>query len=146
MCGVEAADLETGEEDRVGAIEPVKTPQNKDETRLYVIGDIHGRLDLLEQLVQKIEHDLQHYPTPECVTITLGDYIDRGPDSRGVLDCLSRNPFPTRYVPLKGNHEELLELFLAEPSFFPNWRRLGGLETLHSYGISISSPHDGERL
>ena len=106
--------------------------------RLYVIGDIHGRLDLLEQILQKIEHDFQHYPTSECVTITLGDYIDRGPDSRGVLDCLSRNPFPTRYVPLKGNHEELLELFLAEPSFFPNWRRLGGLETLHSYGISVS--------
>ena len=113
------------------------TPHDEQETRLYVIGDIHGRLDLLNELLEKIQDDIRQYPIHECLTVTLGDYVDRGPDSRGVLDFLSRNPFPTRYLALKGNHEELLELFLAEPSFFPNWRRLGGLETLHSYGVSV---------
>jgi serine/threonine protein phosphatase 1 len=113
------------------------TPPNRDATRLYVIGDIHGRLDLLNELLEKIHRDIRQYPIHDCLTVTLGDYVDRGPDSRGVLDRLCRNPFPTRYVALKGNHEELLEMFLAEPKTFSNWRRLGGLETLHSYGISV---------
>ena len=113
------------------------TTQDEHGTRLYVIGDIHGRLDLLSELLEKIHQDITKYPINECHTVTLGDYVDRGPDSRGVLDCLSRNPFPTRYTALKGNHEELLEMFLAEPRVFSNWRRLGGLETLHSYGISV---------
>jgi serine/threonine protein phosphatase 1 len=107
--------------------------------RLYVIGDIHGRSDLLDQMVEKIELDMGQYPGPQCLTVTLGDYIDRGPDSRGVLDRLARNPFPTRYVALKGNHEELLDSFLRDPSIGHHWRRLGGLETIHSYGVPVSA-------
>ena len=121
-------------------------PHNKDETRLYVIGDIHGRLDLLNKLLQEIHHDIRQYPIHECHTVTLGDYVDRGPDSRGVLDSLSQNPFPTRYTALKGNHEELLEAFLVNPRMFSSWRRLGGLETLHSYGVSVSPLMMGERF
>jgi serine/threonine protein phosphatase 1 len=105
---------------------------------MYVIGDIHGRLDLLDQLVRKIDLDMKQAPTADVLTITLGDYIDRGPNSRGVLECLAQNPFPTPYVPLKGNHEELLERFLDDPSLASRWRHLGGLETLHSYGVSVS--------
>ena len=59
-----------------------------------------------------ISRDLEANPASDCVTVTLGDYIDRGPDSRGVLDRLVRSPFPTALVALKGNHEELLEAFL----------------------------------
>jgi hypothetical protein len=62
-----------------------------------------------------------------AVTVTLGDYLDRGPDSRGVLDRLSRNPFPTQYIALKGNHEELFEGFLRDPSVGRHWQQLGGL-------------------
>lgn len=70
--------------------------------------------------------------------MTLGDYVDRGPASRGVLDRLSTNPFPTPYVALKGNHELMLEAFLADPALGPQWRDFGGLETLNSYGIPVS--------
>jgi serine/threonine protein phosphatase 1 len=107
------------------------------EARLYVIGDIHGRLDLLDQLIDAIKRDMDEYGN-DCLTVTLGDYIDRGPNSRGVLERLIANPFPTPYIALKGNHELLLESFLADPAVGEHWRRFGGLETLHSYGVSVS--------
>src|SRR6266568_1515477 len=111
--------------------------------RLYVIGDIHGRSDLLDRMIAAISGDLAANPIAanpieDCLTVTLGDYIDRGPDSRGVLDRLIKNPFPTRFVALKGNHEALFEMFLSDPSVAEQWRRLGGLETLHSYRISVT--------
>jgi serine/threonine protein phosphatase 1 len=105
--------------------------------RLYVIGDIHGRADLLDQIVEKIRDDVATHREIDCITVTLGDYIDRGPNSRGVIDRLSRNPFPTRYIGLKGNHEALLEAFLQDPSGADYWRKLGGLETMQSYGVPI---------
>ena len=111
----------------------------EDNTRIYVIGDIHGRSDLLDQMVEAIKRDLDKNPAADGLTVTLGDYVDRGPDSRGVLDRLARNPFPTKYIALKGNHEELFEAFLNDPSVASQWRRLGGLETLHSYGVSVTA-------
>jgi serine/threonine protein phosphatase 1 len=106
--------------------------------RLYVIGDIHGRADLLDRMIEEILRDLDSHPVNDCLTVTIGDYIDRGPDSRGVLDRLASNPFPTEFIPLKGNHEELFEAFCSDPSSGGYWRQLGGLETLHSYGINVS--------
>ena len=111
----------------------------EDNTRIYVIGDIHGRSDLLDQMVEAIKRDLDKNPAADGLTVTLGDYVDRGPDSRGVLDRLARNPFPTKYIALKGNHVELFEAFLNDPSVASQWRRLGGLETLHSYGVSVTA-------
>jgi serine/threonine protein phosphatase 1 len=110
-----------------------------DNDRIYVIGDIHGRLDLLTNMVLQIESDLGTSPVAEGVTITLGDYVDRGPDSRGVLDRLAKNPFPTEYIALRGNHEELFEAFLHNPAVGSHWRQLGGLETLHSYGVPVAA-------
>jgi serine/threonine protein phosphatase 1 len=110
--------------------------QVRDEaSRIYAIGDIHGRLDLLERAIAAIERDVKDQDGA-ALTVTLGDYVDRGPASRGVLDLLSHNPFPTPYVALKGNHELMLEAFLADPALGPQWKEFGGLETLHSYGIS----------
>jgi serine/threonine protein phosphatase 1 len=111
--------------------------QLPERDRLYVIGDIHGRSDLLDRMIGEISRDLQARDAGDCLTVTVGDYIDRGPDSRGVLDRLARNPFPTDYIALKGNHEALLESFLRDPSVAAHWRSLGGLETLHSYGVAI---------
>jgi serine/threonine protein phosphatase 1 len=108
-------------------------------SRIYVIGDIHGRLDLLDQVIGKIGLDLKRAPCTEAATVTLGDYIDRGPNSRGVIERLMQNPFPTAFIPLKGNHEELFETFIEDPSIGNQWRRLGGLETLHSYGVPVST-------
>jgi serine/threonine protein phosphatase 1 len=113
-------------------------PVLADGGRAYVIGDIHGRADLLDQMVALISRDLEANPSSDCLTVTIGDYIDRGPDSRGVLERLSRNPFPMRFLALKGNHEALLESFLGEPSVAEHWRHLGGLETIHSYRVPVS--------
>jgi serine/threonine protein phosphatase 1 len=110
-----------------------------DHGRLYIIGDIHGRSDLLERMIAEISRDLETDPISDCLTVTLGDYFDRGPDSRRVLDRLINNPFPTDFIALKGNHEALFEAFLHDPSIADQWRRLGGLETLHSYGVPIAS-------
>jgi diadenosine tetraphosphatase ApaH/serine/threonine PP2A family protein phosphatase len=107
--------------------------------RLYVIGDIHGRSDLLDRLTAEIVRDLEALPVASALTVTLGDYVDRGPDSRGVLDRLARNPFPTPLVSLKGNHESLMAAFLEDPTVAGHWRRLGGLETLHSYGVPVAA-------
>jgi diadenosine tetraphosphatase ApaH/serine/threonine PP2A family protein phosphatase len=104
--------------------------------RIYAIGDIHGRLDLLDRAIAAIHRDVEDHG-PGALTVTLGDYVDRGPDSRGVIDRLIENPFPTPYIALKGNHEALLQAFLSDPSVGSHWRRLGGEETLLSYGIAM---------
>jgi len=106
--------------------------------RSYVIGDIHGRLDLLERMIDLINLDIRTRGD-EALIVTLGDYIDRGPNSREVLDCLLGNPFAGKYVALKGNHEALLQRFLDDPAIGPDWWRLGGVATLRSFGIEIKS-------
>jgi serine/threonine protein phosphatase 1 len=108
--------------------------------RVYAIGDIHGCSDLLDLMVKAIREDLAAHPARDALTVTLGDYIDRGPDSRGVLDRLARNPFPTDYVALKGNHEQMLETFLRDPATAPDWLMNGAGETLHSYDVAIERP------
>jgi len=77
-----------------------------DRARIYVIGDIHGRSDLLDRMVDHISRELDANPCSDCMTMTLGDYIDRGPDSRGVLDRFVRNPFPTDFVALIRHFQE----------------------------------------
>ncbi len=69
-----------------------------DGVRIYVIGDIHGRSDLPDRTVDHISRDLDANPISDCMTVTLGDYVDRGPDSCGVLDRLVRNLFPTDFM------------------------------------------------
>lgn len=88
-------------------------------------------------MVAEIARDLSAEPVGTSLTVTVGDYVDRGPDSRGVLDRLAQNPFPTEYVALKGNHEDVFERFLVEPQLAEPWRRLGGLQTLASYGVAV---------
>jgi serine/threonine protein phosphatase 1 len=72
-------------------------------------------------MVDEINTDIKTLGDREGLTITLGDYIERGPDSFGVLDRLVHNPFPTGYVALKGNHEALFETFLKDPSVADVW-------------------------
>jgi serine/threonine protein phosphatase 1 len=107
--------------------------------RLYVIGDIHGCADLLDNMIRDITKDLAARPVPDSLVVTVGDYVDRGPDSRGVVNRLLRNPFPTRFVALKGNHEILLERFLHTPQTGESWRGVGGIETMESYGLPVRS-------
>ena len=63
-------------------------------------------------MIEEIRSDLAAHPVDRALTVTLGDYVDRGPDSRGVVERLAENPFPTGYVALKGNHEDMLVRFL----------------------------------
>jgi serine/threonine protein phosphatase 1 len=104
--------------------------------RVYAVGDIHGRLDLLDNLAEQIRADLVSAP-PEVMTIFLGDYVDRGPASAGVLDRLSRGDFPTPIHALRGNHEDVVMRFLDDETVLDDWRGFGGIETLQSYGVDV---------
>jgi calcineurin-like phosphoesterase family protein len=106
--------------------------------RIYAIGDVHGRADLLDQLFSGIDADLAMNPIPRAIQVLLGDYVDRGPASREVLDILIERGRRHAMVYLRGNHEVFLEEFLGHPEIFAEWRQFGGIETLLSYGIRPS--------
>jgi serine/threonine protein phosphatase 1 len=110
-------------------------PRVPEGVRIYAIGDIHGRADLLERMLNRIDADLVSNPVRIGIQVFLGDYIDRGPASREVLDRLVARNGSCRSVFLKGNHEGYLTGFLANPTILEDWQRYGGLETLMSYGI-----------
>ena len=112
--------------------------------RVYAIGDIHGRLDLLDALACEVKADLEHGLSKDAVSIFLGDYIDRGPDSAGVVERLMIGDFPTRIVALRGNHEAELLRFLEDDTILEEWRRFGGLETLTSYGVDVEAVLRGQ--
>lgn len=104
--------------------------------RLFAIGDIHGRADLLEQTIEKIDAHLRNYPSPRSIRVFLGDYVDRGPKSRDVLDTLINIGRCSEAIFLQGNHETFLLDVLLNPAILPTWKTFGGLETLNSYGVS----------
>jgi serine/threonine protein phosphatase 1 len=112
------------------------TPAN---TRIYAVGDIHGRADLLIETITRIEDDLRRRPVQHAVEVYLGDYIDRGPDSKTVIDLLAIRLVENRAVCLRGNHEAMLQDFLRNPTCFRHWQQLGGMQTLASYGIWLRS-------
>jgi serine/threonine protein phosphatase 1 len=103
--------------------------------RIYAVGDIHGRADLLDALAERIEADLRAGDFRTALTVFLGDYVDRGRDSRGVLDRLARGDFPTPFVALRGNHEDEMLRWLDDPAMLDQWAAFGGLTTLVSYWI-----------
>jgi serine/threonine protein phosphatase 1 len=114
-------------------------PKLVDTTRVYAIADIHGCLDLLLRIEQAINDDLLDRPTEAARVCFLGDYVDRGPDSAGVIEHLTvPSKWPTQRIFLKGNHEDRLLAFLESPeSNGPLWIKFGGREALKSYGLSI---------
>lgn len=105
---------------------------------VYAIGDIHGRTDLLSALLALIEQDAAQSDCAKKILVFLGDYVDRGPDSRGVIERLSEglpDGFEAHF--LKGNHEQLLLDFLKDPNWLAPWRRNGAEPTLLSYGVDV---------
>jgi serine/threonine protein phosphatase 1 len=102
--------------------------------RTIAVGDIHGGPDALSALIAAVE------PGPEDTLVTLGDYIDRGPNSRGVLDRLIALAGRCRLVPLLGNHEEALLDALRDVGALRKWLALGGADTLRSYGWAPGGP------
>jgi serine/threonine protein phosphatase 1 len=120
----------------LGAIER-PSPHGKPGCRAYAIGDIHGRLDLLDGLLGRVERDLAARPAKRTFIVFLGDLIDRGPDSAGVVERLrTYRPAGATPIFLGGNHEEvLLRILAGERKILPKWLKVGGAECARSYGI-----------
>jgi serine/threonine protein phosphatase 1 len=104
--------------------------------RAYAVGDIHGRLDLLDQLLDAIDEDLRRRPAGKVLLVFVGDLIDRGPASAEVIERLrTYRRRHVRPVFLLGNHEEvLLRILAGEAQLIANWLQFGGAECLRSYG------------
>ena len=116
-------------------------PPSTDGRLVYAIGDVHGRRDLLEPLLRDIAEDvLTTRPAERPLLVFLGDYVDRGPESRQVVDLVLRFEADGAFevTALKGNHEEALLQFLDDPAFAATWMEHGGGPTLASYGVPPS--------
>ena len=130
-------------------LEIVEPPESRvpEGVTVYAVGDIHGRADLLKKLQVMIMNDAEKQTDPNHrhAIVFLGDYVDRGFQSREVIDLLTADfcpGFEARF--LKGNHEEALLAFLMDCSKGPRWAEYGGVETLISYGVQ--PPRSRERL
>jgi serine/threonine protein phosphatase 1 len=133
---------------------PARAPRGRvpEGCRVYAIGDIHGRLDLLTKIHDLIRHDAERSgERNRSILVYIGDYVDRGPDSRGVLDLLLAGP-PEGFerVSLLGNHDQAFLEFLDNADRGPRWFRIGGRETALSYGARLGhgplTPSDFEAL
>ena len=112
-------------------------PRGTAGARAYAIGDVHGRLDLLDRLLARVEQDMASRPAKKNYIIFLGDLIDRGPESAGVVERLrSYRPSRARPVFLAGNHEEvLLRILGGDATIIADWLKFGGAECARSYGV-----------
>jgi serine/threonine protein phosphatase 1 len=104
-------------------------------TRIYAVGDIHGCAKLLADVTDRIDDDLRRRPVQHSSEVYLGDYIDRGADSFGVIEQLALRLVRNRAICLRGNHESLLEAFLLKPEALSEWLPCGAQQTLASYGL-----------
>jgi serine/threonine protein phosphatase 1 len=126
-----------------------KTRSIPDGLRIYAIGDVHGNADALRDVFARIDADKPKWAIRRSIQIYLGDYVDRGPASREVLDLLAARSRTDELVLLKGNHEAMLLEFLSDPSMLRHWRQYGGLQTIMSYGLKPSlnpSPEEQREL
>ncbi|OFX07344.1 MAG: hypothetical protein A2516_01775 [Alphaproteobacteria bacterium RIFOXYD12_FULL_60_8] len=113
---------------------------------VYVLGDVHGRADLLDLAFHRIAQDAKKSSAERRVCILLGDVIDRGPESSTTVDMLLDPPLDGfQVITLLGNHEEFLMTFLSDPSVGSLWLHNGGQETVESYGVETDDPEwDGQ--
>lgn len=124
--------------------EPKVKAATADGARVYAVGDIHGRADLLEALLRQIDDDCRDH-AGQVRLIFVGDYVDRGLQARAVIDrliALERERYALTF--LRGNHEAALLDFLSRPETGPYWFAIGGAETLYSYGLT--APATGASL
>jgi serine/threonine protein phosphatase 1 len=111
-------------------------PQGARGHRAYVVGDIHGHLDLLDRLLTKIHRDLDDRPARKTLLVFVGDLIDRGPSSAQVIERLRTYRWPgVQPIFLLGNHEEvLLRILGGDTSPIASWLKFGGAQCIASYG------------
>jgi serine/threonine protein phosphatase 1 len=124
----------------------IRKPRLPNGVRVYAISDIHGRADLLQQIFTVIDKDLATIGSKRAIHVFLGDYIDRGPESCRTIDMLIERGQKHESVFLKGNHEAFLFDVLENPSQLRDWKQVGGLQTLTSYGLRPSlNPNSNEQ-
>ncbi|MDO8789859.1 MAG: metallophosphoesterase [Sulfuritalea sp.] len=113
--------------------------QTPPDSVIYAIGDIHGRLDLLVEMHDRIATDARQRSTQSKLVVYLGDYVSRGEDSRRVVDrVLEWLPEGFERITLKGNHEDLLLRFLdGDLDAGRHWFDYDGLDTLAHYGVAV---------
>lgn len=114
----------------------MRYPSAPDGFTAYLVGDIHGRADLLVDVQRQIDADKARLEPERAVEIYLGDYIDRGPDSAAVVSRLIARASEVHAVFLRGNHEQLLLDFLDGRDCLREWWAIGGIATLLSYGVA----------
>jgi len=138
---------------RAAPASPAPRASLPESVRVYAVGDVHGRSDLLDGVLAGIDRHRRDSPPARCIEVYLGDYVDRGPDSPGVLDRMAASleaQEPDRtVVALWGNHEEMMCSALKDPARLPLWAHNGGFETLMSYGVSVTTrvgPDEAARL
>jgi len=119
---------------------PVRYPPAPDDFTVYIVGDIHGRLDLLLDVQRRIDEDMARLDRGRAVEVYLGDYIDRGPDPAGVVSRLIDRARSVHTVFLRGNHEQLLLDFLDGKDCLDQWIAVGGNTTMLSYGLALGAP------
>jgi serine/threonine protein phosphatase 1 len=112
--------------------------------RVYAIGDIHGRLDLFETLIAAVEADDAEAVKARTTVVLLGDLVDRGPDSAGVIARARQWKQHRRLHVLAGNHEEMFLLSFQKKDVLRHFLRFGGRETLESYGIAANPKNKKE--
>ena len=123
-------------------------PQVAETDRVYAIGDVHGRYDLLIRILKRIDEDARRFTDGRRVRLVLlGDYVDRGEDSKNVLDALSvlAKDGAENLILLRGNHEAVLLDFLEDPVGAASWLEFGGLQTLASFGVAVPRSWSDER-
>lgn len=119
--------------------------------RVYAIGDIHGQIGMLHAAHERIAADRRRTGDTDAPVVHLGDLTDRGPDSNGVIQCLIDGvKRGENWLTVKGNHDRMFAGFLNDSDYHDpclradlGWLhpRLGGIETLESYGVSVDTPH-----
>lgn len=116
-----------------------RAPRVPPGQRIYAVGDVHGRTDLYDRLTTLVREDRAAAPPGTAATVVLlGDLVDRGPDSAGMLERVAAGPPPGfGLVALRGNHEDAMTRFLDDPATAADWFRFGGLATLESYGVAL---------
>ena len=110
--------------------------------RVYVVGDVHGRLDLFDALIAAVEHDDREAASAETTIVLLGDLVDRGPDSAGVVARARELQARRKVRILAGNHEEMFLQSFEDTNLLRHFLKHGGRATLFSYGITQDSFND----
>jgi serine/threonine protein phosphatase 1 len=116
--------------------QPVKLPRVPDGTRYYAVGDIHGRLDLFEAMIAAIEDEIAAAPGLDHRIVLLGDLVDRGPESAGVIRRTQSWQQSRNVRVLAGNHEDMFLNAFRKPEQLRHFLKHGGYETALSFGLT----------